>query len=73
MTAPLSCRKRLFSYVLEPNKPRGFPQLGPELQWIFLRNNSLDPLVFLDQGFHVVHQGDFLTVLHRASQSRKEP
>ena len=40
VTAPLSSRKRLFSYVLEPNKPRGFPQLGPEFQWIFLRNKA---------------------------------
>ena len=30
VTAPLSCRKRLFSYVLEQNKPRGFPRLGPD-------------------------------------------
>ena len=73
VTAPLSSRKRLFSYVLEQHKPRGFPRLGPEFQWIFLRNKDLDPRVFLDQGFDVVYTGDFLTVLHRASQSRKEP
>ena len=34
----LASRKRLFSNVLEQNKPRGYPQLGPEFQWIFLRN-----------------------------------
>ena len=73
VTAPLSSRKRLFSYVLEQNKPRGFPQLGPEFQWVFLRNKAWILIVFLDQGFDVVHQGDFLTVLHRASQSGKEP
>ncbi len=73
VTAPLSSRKRLFSYVLEQNKPRGFPRLGPDFQWIFLRNKDLDPRVFLDQGFDVVHKGDFLTVLHRATQSSKEP
>ena len=73
VTAPLSSRKRLFSYVLEQNKPRGFPRLGPDFQWIFLRNKDLDPRVFLDQGFDVVHKGDFLTVLHKASQSSKEP
>jgi len=73
VTAPLSSRKRLFSYVLEQNKPRGFPHLGPEFQWVFLRDKALDFRVFLDQGFDVVHKGDFLTVLHRASQSSKEP
>ncbi len=73
VTAPLSSRKRLFSYVLEQNKPRGFPRLGPEFQWIFLRDKALDFRVFLDQGFDVVYKGDFLTVLHRASQSGKEP
>jgi hypothetical protein len=72
VTAPLSSRKRLFSYVLDQNKPRGFPQLGHEFQWIFLRNKDLDPTVFRDQGFEVVYKGDFLTVLHRASQSRKQ-
>jgi hypothetical protein len=69
VTAPLSSRKRLFSYVLEQNKPSGFPQLGPEVQWIFLRRTALDPLVFLDQGFRFVHRGDFLTILRRSSPS----
>ena len=73
VTAPLSSRKRLFSYVLEQNKPRGYPQLGPEFQWIFLRNMALDPTVFRNQGFEVVYKGDFLTIFHRLSQSRKEP
>src|SRR5208282_3990733 len=62
VTAPLSSRKRLFSYVLEQNKPRGFPRLGPEFQWVFLRDKALDFRVFLDQGFDVIYKGDFLTV-----------
>jgi len=69
VTAPLSSRKRLYSYVLEQNKPSGFPQLGPEFQWILLRNNGLDPVAFLDQGFRFVHKGDFLTILRRSSPS----
>jgi hypothetical protein len=69
VTAPLSSRKRLFSYVLEQNKPSGFPQLGPEFQWIFLRRTALDPMVFLDQGFRFVHRGGFLTILRRSSPS----
>ena len=63
VTAPLSSRKRLFSYILDQNKPSGFPQLGPEFQWVFLRNKDLDPTVFLDQGFDVVYRGDFVTIL----------
>ncbi len=73
VTAPLSSRKRLYSYVLDQNKPRGFPTLGPDIQWIFLRNQTLDFRLFLDQGFEVAHRGGFLTVLHRASQTLQGP
>jgi hypothetical protein len=65
VTAPLSSRRRLYSDVLEQNKPRGYPRLGPEFQWVFLRNAGHDPKVFADQGFEIVHRGGFLTVLRR--------
>ena len=65
VTAPLSCRKNLYSYIMEQNKPQGFPRLGPAFQWVFLRNKDLDPKVFLDQGFDLMHKGDFLTILRR--------
>jgi hypothetical protein len=65
VTAPLSCRKRLFSDVLDQNKPVGFPLLGPEFHWVFLKNQGHDPRVFVDQGFTLVYRGDFLTILRR--------
>ncbi len=65
VTAPLSSRKRLYSYVMDQNKPAGFPSLGPEFQWLFLENRAIDVKVFLDQGFEPVHRGAFLTVLRR--------
>ena len=65
VTAPLSSRKSLYSYILEPNKPKGFPQLGPEFRWVFIRKKDLDPNLFVSQGFDIVHHGDFLTILRR--------
>jgi uncharacterized membrane protein len=65
VTAPLSSRRRLYSYILDSNKPRGFPRLGPEFQWIFLRNKDYDFKIFRDQDFDVLHRGDFLTILRR--------
>jgi hypothetical protein len=69
VTAPLSSRKRLYSYILDQNKPKGFPHLGPEFQWVFIRNKDFDPGIFIDQGFEVAHRGEFLTILHRPSSS----
>ena len=65
VTAPLSSRRHLYSYILEQNKPKGFPRLGPEFRWVFIRNQDFDPRLFRDQGFEVVHKGDFLTIFHR--------
>jgi hypothetical protein len=65
VTAPLSSRKRLYSYILDQNKPHGFPKLGPEFQWVFYRNPDFPPALFLEQGFDIVHKGDFLTILRR--------
>ena len=65
VTAPLSSRRRLFSYILDQNKPKGFPKLGPEFSWAFVRSKEFDPTVFLDQGFEIVHMGDFLTIFRR--------
>jgi hypothetical protein len=65
VSAPLSSRRLLYSDVLEQNKPRGYPALGPEFHWVFLRNRARDPKAFVDQGFEIVHRGDFLTILRR--------
>jgi hypothetical protein len=63
--APLSSRRRVYGYILKINLPPGFPRLGPEFRWLFIRNDwgYLPPL--LDQGFDVVHRGRYLTIAHR--------
>ncbi len=65
VSAPLSSRRKLYSYILDANLPRGFPQLGPEFRWLFIRNDY--PLLgrLLEQGFDVVHRGKVLTIAHR--------
>jgi hypothetical protein len=67
VTAPLSSRRRLYSYILEQNKPRGFPQLGSEFRWVFVRKMDFDPMIFRGQGFEVVYTGEFLTIFRRTS------
>ncbi|MDR3617986.1 MAG: DUF2079 domain-containing protein [Paludisphaera borealis] len=64
-TAPLSSRKLLCSYIMDANKPRGFPQLGPEFQWMFIRGKGLDPQIFVKQGFTIVYSGETLIILRR--------
>lgn len=64
-TAPLSSRRGLYSYIMNQNQPKGFPTLGPEFTWIFLRASGIGPEWFVDQGFRVVHRGESLIVLRR--------
>ena len=40
VSAPLSSRRLIYSYVLDANLPKGFPQLGPEFRWLFIRNDE---------------------------------
>jgi hypothetical protein len=67
VAAPLSSRRWLYSYVLDANLPPGFPQLGPEFHWLLVGNDYylLKPL--LDQGFEVVHRGNYLTIARRGT------
>jgi hypothetical protein len=67
VAAPLSSRRSLYSYILDVNLPPGFPQLGPEFHWLLVGNDYylLKPL--LDQGFEVVHRGNYLTIAHRGT------
>jgi hypothetical protein len=65
LTAPLSSRRKLFSYRLEPNKPPGFPSLDSSFRWVFLKSGELSPKLFTEQGFEVVHEGPFATILRR--------
>jgi len=65
VSAPLSSRPKLYSYVLDANHPKGFPQLGPEFRWLFVRNDYPFLKLLLEQGFEVVNQGKFLTIARR--------
>lgn len=65
VTAPLSSRRILYSYILAPNRPAGYPVLGPDFLWVFLRVGDLDPQILLNQGFQRVHRGPFLEIYRR--------
>jgi uncharacterized membrane protein len=69
LAAPLSSRRSLYSYVMIPNLPPGFPNLTPDFRWLFIRNDFvfLNPL--LEQGFDVVFRGKTFTVAHRQPPS----
>jgi hypothetical protein len=65
VTAPLSSRKILYSYVLDQNKPLGYPNLMSEIRWAFIRGNDVPPQVLYDQGFEQVRRGEFLAIYRR--------
>jgi hypothetical protein len=69
MSAPLSSRQLLFSYGMTQHRPRGYPQLAPEITWLFYRKEDIDPAQFTDQGFRIVHDGPHALVLHRERQA----
>jgi hypothetical protein len=68
-TAPLSSRRRLHSYIMDANKPRGWPTLGPEFRWLFLRGKGLDPQIFVEQDFTLMYRGETLIVLRREGEA----
>jgi hypothetical protein len=63
--APLSSRKRLYSYVLKSNEPKGYPELDSDFHWAFMKNGVSTPKTFTDQGFERVFEGTFLSIYHR--------
>jgi hypothetical protein len=65
VAAPLSSRRLLYSYGMDWNLPTGYPRLGSEIHWIFMRSSYPLLKVLLDQGFGVVHRGDYLTIARR--------
>jgi hypothetical protein len=67
VSAPLSSRRRLYSYILDANLPKGFPQLGPEFRWLLVRTDYPLLKLLLDQGFDVVHRGPYLTIARRGT------
>jgi hypothetical protein len=69
VSAPLSSRRSLYSYIMDVNLPPGFPHLGPEFRWLFVKNDWPYLKSLLDQGFSVVHRGPYLTIAHRRTIS----
>ncbi len=65
VTAPLSSRQRLYSYILEDNLPPGFPNLDRGIGWLFVKNDSPFLRGAHLTGFETVHHGRVLTILHR--------
>jgi hypothetical protein len=65
LSAPLSSRRLIFGCELDANLPKGFPRLGPEFRWLFIRNTNRFYNFLLDQGFEVVHRGQYVTVARR--------
>jgi hypothetical protein len=67
VSAPLSSRRWLYSYIMDTNLPDGFPQLRPEFRWLFVRNDYRLLKDLLGQGFDVVHRGPYLTIARRGT------
>jgi hypothetical protein len=70
VSAPLSSRRRLYGYILDANKPPGYPFDLPDwIGWVFLREGDLDPQVLKDQGFEEAYRGARFRVLRRPGVS----
>ncbi len=67
VSAPLSSQRWLYSYILDANLPKGFPTLGPEFRWLFIRNDYSRLQSLLQQNFNVVHRGPVLTIARRGA------
>ena len=57
LAAPLSSRRKIYGCELDVNLPRGWPRLGPEFRWLFVKNGNRFYNLLLEQGFEVVHHG----------------
>jgi hypothetical protein len=64
-SAPLSSRRLIYACEMDVNLPKGFPQLGAEFRWLFIRNANRFYNVLLQQGFEVVHKGKYVTIARR--------
>jgi hypothetical protein len=65
VAAPLSSRRALYSYVMLPNLPKGFPTLAPEFRWLFVRNDFPYLKSLLEQDFQIIYRGKSLTIARR--------
>ena len=62
---PPSSRRHLYSYVMNQNLPRGYPQLRPQMRWVFFFKGDLRTEPLEEQGFEPVHRGDALRIYRR--------
>jgi hypothetical protein len=73
VAAPLSSRKTLRSYRMQTDRPVGYPDLGPDYQWVFARHDEVAEVTLTGQGFEVVSRGETLWVYHRADPGSSVP
>lgn len=67
VSAQLSSRRLLSSYILDQNKPIGFPILKPEYHWVFTRAKDIPESIWIDQGFELVHSGRGVRIYRRST------
>ena len=67
LCGPLSSRRLLYSYVLDINRPRGYPYLDRRIRWVFLTKGGPPTDVLVEQGFWVVHESPGMKILRRGS------
>ena len=66
LTAPLSSRRLLYSYILDQNKPKGYPKNLPEpIRWVFIHPGNIIPQILIDQGFTPAYNGQTVQVFRR--------
>jgi hypothetical protein len=65
VSAPLSSRRHLYSYILDFNRPLQFPRLSSDIHWLFIRNDYPFLNLLVGQGFDVVHKGKYMTIARR--------
>jgi predicted membrane protein DUF2079 len=71
VSAPLSSRRHLYSYVVDWNRPFPYPKLDSRFHWLFIRNDYPLLNVLLQQGFEVEHRGKTFTIAHRSQMPTK--
>jgi len=71
VTAPLSTRRHLYSYRLDVNRPKGYPELPPTLRWLFLVNADAEAQRVPTTGFEEVHRGPAVRILRRTVGASK--
>jgi Predicted membrane protein (DUF2079) len=65
VSAPLSSRRQLYSYVMDANLPKNFPELDPAFRWLFIRKGYPFLNRLLEQGFEIHYQGKYLSIARR--------